>query len=120
MGRKPLELHTPDPHRVQLSEELVRLGLSRDEAEPLAGELLRMAEKLPAAEYRALVEGVVLGQRLRRAGSGIHESGTSSLTPILEDFASELKKLDEGLRVLTAYLVRLRDETRGSRDQTLH
>jgi hypothetical protein len=39
---------------------------------------------------------------------------------MLEDFAAELQKLDEGLRVLTAFLSRLREQTEISATRTLH
>ena len=124
MARKTTPSANPEPHRDQLCDELVRLGLAPTDAEPLADELLRLARELPAAEYRALVEGVVLGQRIRRPAaepaSTLEGPPGPALGNILEDFASELKKLDEGLRVLTAYLVRLRDETRSAGDHTLH
>jgi hypothetical protein len=61
---------------------------------------------LPEREYRALLEGVALGQRAARAPARSPE-----LSRMLEDFASELQKLDEGLRLLNAFLARLREQT---------
>jgi len=83
-----------------LRSELEQLGLARAEAAPLAEQLLDLAQARPEREFQALLEGVALGRRVSR---------TPELQRILEDFASEMKKLDEGLRLLTAYLVRLRD-----------
>ena len=39
---------------------------------------------------------------------------------MLEDFATEVQKLDEGLRLITAYLSRLREQTALEPARTLH
>jgi hypothetical protein len=89
-----------------LRGELERLGLAPAEAGPLAERLSRLSRDLPEREYRALLEGVAIGQRVARAPARSPE-----LSRMLEDFASELQKLDEGLRLLTAFLSRLREQT---------
>ena len=99
-----------------LRGELERLGLAPAEAGDLAEQLLGLASALPAREVRALLDGVALGRLSGRAAS----RRTPELHRMLEDFASELKKLDEGLRVLTAYLSRLRDHTAVEPGRTLH
>lgn len=103
--RKP---ESDDP-RDGLKGELERLGLSPRDAAPLADRLVRLAAELPEPEYRALVEGVVLGTRAG-AGAGVSDQ-KAGIQNLLEDFTSELKKLDEGLKLLTAYISRLRDQT---------
>jgi len=89
-----------------LRGELERLGLAPADAGPLAERLARLSRDLSEREYRALLEGVVLGQRAARSPARSPE-----LSRMLEDFASELQKLDEGLRLLTAFLSRLREQT---------
>ena len=89
-----------------LRGELERLGLAPAEAGPLAERLSRLSRDLPEREYRALIEGVAIGQRAARVPARSPE-----LSRMLEDFASELQKLDEGLRLLTAFLARLREQT---------
>jgi hypothetical protein len=89
-----------------LRGELERLGLAPAEAGPLAERLATLYRELPEREYRALLEGVAIG---RRAGSSPVRS--PELARMLADFASELQKLDEGLRLLTAFLSRLREQT---------
>jgi len=89
-----------------LRGELERLGLAPAEAGPLAERLARLSRELTEREYRALLEGVALGQRAVRAPARSPE-----LSRMLEDFACELQKLDEGLRLLTAFLSRLREQT---------
>ena len=74
-------------------------------AGPLAERLSQLSRDLPEREYRALLEGVAIGQRAARAAR------SPELARMLADFASELQKLDEGLRLLTAFLSRLREQT---------
>ncbi|HKA16230.1 MAG TPA: hypothetical protein VKH41_14500 [Myxococcota bacterium] len=87
-----------------LRGELEQLGVSPGEAAPLAECLIRLSRDLPEREYRALLEGVILGQRAAR-----EPARSPELQHMLEDFAVELQKLDEGLRVLAAYVKRLRE-----------
>lgn len=109
----------PESAGEALRGELEQLGVAPAEAAPLAERLERLARDLPQSEYRALLDGVRLGR------DALPQSGPAApeLHRILEDFAAELKKVDEGLRVLSAYLTRLRDRSRletAPADRTLH
>jgi hypothetical protein len=106
MRRKP---GTANPVAADvLCGELERLGLARADAGQLAERLARLARDLPEREYRTLLEGVILGQCAARQATRSPE-----LQRMLEDFAAEVQKLDEGLRLINAYLVRLRDLQQG-------
>ena len=85
----------------ELREELERLGSSLDASGPLADRLYGLARALGSRELRRLLDA----SRTPREAGG---ASTMEMAHLLEDFATELKKLDEGLRVLTAYLSRLR------------
>ena len=103
------------PAAAVLRGELERLGLAPAEAGSLAEQLVALSRGLPQREYRALLEGVRLGQR------AAHQPARSpELQRMLEDFAAELQKLDEGLRLLTAFLSRLREQTELPAARTLH
>ena len=112
MRSKP-EMASPVPTDA-LRGELERLGVSRADAGPLAERLARLSRELPEREYRALLQGVVLGQGARQP------TGSRELQRMLEDFAAEVQKLDEGLRLITAYLSRLREQTAPEPARTLH
>ena len=122
--RRKAELATPSQSPAasrtpgnDLREELERLGLAPEHAEPLADQLERLATALPTREYRALLDGVLLAQRAKsRAAS----QPSNELHRLLQDFAVELKKLDEGLQLLASYLVRIRDQTSGESRHVLH
>jgi len=118
MRRKPLATALAGSPSTEeaLRGELERLGLAPADAGSLAERLLGLARELPEREVRALLEGVILG---RRAGQP-PTPRSPELHRMLEDFAAELKKLDEGLRLLTAYLSRLREQTAVEPARTLH
>jgi hypothetical protein len=113
MRSKP-ETASPPPVDA-LRGELERLGLARADAGALAERLARLCRDLSEREYRALLQGVMLGQRAARQSVRAPE-----LQRMLEDFATEVQKLDEGLRVIAAYLSRLREQTALSPARTLH
>jgi hypothetical protein len=99
-----------------LRAELERLGLAPADAGELAARLAGLSDELPVREYLALLGGAPATSR--------PEPGQAPRSPefqrLLEDFASELKKLDEGLRVLMAFLARLRDHAVVEAPKTLH
>ena len=108
---------TPRPVENDLKGELERIGLAPEQAAPLAEQLERLAVALPAREYRALLDGVLLAQR---AKSRQARQPANELHRLLQDFAGELKKLDEGLQLLASYLVRIRKQTSGESRHVLH
>ncbi len=115
MAGKP-HTQTPAPAD-ELRRELERLGLPPSDAGPLAERLTGLSRNLPEREYRALLEGVVLGQR-----AGREPARSPELQRMLEDFACELQKLHEGLRLISAFLSRLREQTQPALEpaRTLH
>ena len=106
-----------DLSRDDLRLEFERLGLTPEQADPLADQLERLAGALPAREYRALLDGVLLAQRAKERGPR-HPS--NELHRLLQDFAVELKKLDEGLQLIASYLVRIREQTSSEIPRVLH
>ena len=89
--------------------------LVAENANAVAERLAQLSRDLPEREYRALLEGVILGQRAAR-----QTARSPELKRMLEDFAAEVQKLDEGLRLITAYLSRLREQTALEPARTLH
>ncbi len=100
----------------ELRHELERLGLAPADAGELASRLEGLSGELPVREVLALLDGA--GRDGHTAASPAPKA--PELHRILEDFASELKKLDEGLRVLMAFLIRLRDHAAVASPKTLH
>ena len=99
---------------VHIREDLERRGVSSEFSGSVSARLAAIAEDLSAAEYAAVLEGVAAAygvHRQRESQTAREES--KEIHRLVQDFAVELKKLDEGLRILSAYLVRMRERSRG-------
>lgn len=114
--RRKVRLPAASAEPDDLREELERLGLAPADAGELAARLQTLSDELPVRDYLALLGGAVLTPR--------RDPGEPPRSPefqrLVEDFTSELKKLDEGLRVLMAFLTRLRDHAAVEVPKTLH
>lgn len=96
-----------DPERIR--SDLEGRGIAPEFSEQVARRLAAIAPGLSAAEYAAILDGVSAaygahceisdpnGERLRDG---------NELRRLIEGFAGELRKLDEGLQMLSAYVVR--------------
>jgi len=97
----------------RIREDLEGRGVSPQFSDSVASRLAKIADDLGAAEYEAVLEGVA-------AAYGVHSEDesrgarveTREIHRLVQDFAVELKKLDEGLRILSAYLLRIRERTK--------
>ena len=107
MRGKPESEHSP-PTRCAASSS--GSGSRRAEAGPLAERLAQLSGTCPSASTARC-------SRAWRSASAprAQPARSPALARMLEDFASELQKLDEGLRLLTAFLSRLREQTPGAR-----
>ena len=73
--------------------------------------------------WEAIVEGVEVAYRVHRNGQeSLRRSlrDLSELSRLVDDFGGELKKLDEGLKMLAAYLSRMRKQVCSEGRQILH
>jgi hypothetical protein len=97
-------------HR-RIREMLEERGLAAEVAEQVARSIAAFAETLDDGARCAMVEGAVVAHRVQVQAQRIRPGpGSDELQAIFQDFAVELKKLDEGLRLLTSYLVRIRKQ----------
>jgi len=105
--RRDLEARGVDP--LFADAVLTRVALvSQDAAEP---------------SWEAIVEGVEVAYRVHRNGQeSLRRSlrDLSELSRLVEDFGGELKKLDEGLKMLAAYLDRMRKQVCSEGREILH
>jgi hypothetical protein len=120
MGRKPCRKRALDESAiradlpdVRIREELERRGVSAEFSGSVSSRLREIAGDLSAAEYAAVLEGVAAAYGVHReCESRSTRAESKEIHRLVQDFAVELKKLDEGLRILSAYLVRLRERSR--------
>lgn len=89
-----------------------RFGVPRDFAIPLMPMLERVALQEPSTEEWMLVLGGVA--RAYRAsqgeGEGQGDGEIGEVSGLMTQFSSELRKLDESLKVLSVYLERVRQQ----------
>ena len=103
--------------RVALEER----GIDAETAEGLAEAMRTKLVGRSRPELEALMDGVELGCQVQRAIARVEPSiGVNEMDRLFEDFAVELKKLDEGLRALAAYASRLRKKPEDDGEKILH
>ena len=98
--------------QTDIAEDLERLGLRGSMVTRLAMRLERSCGTLDPEAYLAVLEGAVAV--CDTAASGESEN-VREIQRLMEGFADELRKLEEGLRIVSAYVVRMQD--RASRER---
>ena len=106
----------------QIREDLERRGVSSEFSGSVSARLAEIAGDLSTAEYAAVLEGVAAAYGVHQQCEGRNARAESKeIHRLVQDFAVELKKLDEGLRILSAYLVRIRERSKSrNSDLVLH
>ena len=107
---RPRAHGSPDVDPEQVRSDLVHRGIDPEFSRSLAERLLPAAADLSADEYTAILDGVLAAYGVHREISGPHDAHfryANEHQRLMDGFGGELRKLDEGLRMLSAYLVRM-------------
>jgi len=125
--RNALSGVSPTPKRAELRErirsDLTRLGLAEQISETLAHKLEPTVAKLSDEEAAAVLGSVATAYGEQRDDSerrGVDAREMADVQRLMQGFSEEVQKLDEGLRVLSAYVSRLRKRGEDHVGQTLH
>jgi hypothetical protein len=97
-----------DPERVQ--SDLENRGIDSEFSRPVAQRLVAVVPGLSAAEYAAILDGVSAAYDVYRETSGLGDVSFrqgNELHRLMEGFTGELRKLDEGLQMLSTYILRM-------------
>ncbi len=97
-----------DPEQVR--SDLEQRGIDPEFSRPVAERLVAVAMDLSADEYAAILDGVSAAYGVHREISEPHDADlrqANELHRLIDGFTGELRKFDEGLRMLSAYLVRM-------------
>jgi hypothetical protein len=91
--------------------DLEARGVAPELASRLAAPVARRSSVLDAGRYQAVIAGIALavrmqGEEIARLRGAARE--LDEMQRLLGNFADELKKLDEALETLAAYVVRMR------------
>ena len=107
---RPRAHASPDVDPEQVRSDLEHRGIDPEFSRPVAERLVAAAADLSADEYTAILDGVLAAYGVHREISGSHDAHfryANELQRLMDGFGGELRKLDEGLRMLSAYLVRM-------------
>jgi hypothetical protein len=109
--------------RNRIRSDLERMGMDAQFSESVAQRLESTVAHLSPHEY-----GIVMGsiaavygvQREDGDAPGIAPEDIADVQRLMQGFGEEVQKLDEGLRMLSAYVSRLRKRAARSDAETLH
>ena len=107
----------------QIRKDLEVRGVDAETSALLATRLELELEPLSAAEYNAALDGVAAtcdvcqadADCLERYGHDVDE-----IQRLMQGFAGELRKLEEGLRIVSAYVLRMHDKASQSSGRLVH
>jgi len=110
------------PLRERLCADLARLGVAAGRVEAVARELEPVASKLPVDAYAALLAGVAAaaGDVPGGALAKDRELDVAGVERLMHGVREEVQKLDEGLRMLSAYVTGLRRSSHTRVNEPLH
>lgn len=106
----------------RIRADLEKRGVAAEFSQALSRRLESVLVGLPPEAYEALLAGVALAWREGRPAECAALPSRVELDEmqrLMGDFAGELRKLDEALELLTAYLTRMRAQAPAG-DRTLH
>jgi hypothetical protein len=107
-----------DGRSKQICSDLESRGVSRELSLPAARRLSPIAAGLSPKEYGAVLDGVAAAyvdpDEARAAGD------IGEIRRLMEGFSSELRKLEEGLQILSAYVARMGSRSNPERRTTVH
>jgi hypothetical protein len=110
--------------RARIERDLDRLGVSAELRALLSRRLEALAPTLSEEAYRAALAGALVAHDLHEQSARHVERNArdyQEIQRLLGVFSAEMKKLDEALRVLSAYVQRMRARAKTpARSESVH
>jgi len=122
----PLRSRSIPPARdcQQIRRDLERLGVRDELRDALCRRLEPIASTLSEDAYQAALAGIAAANEVHCVGEAALERSMGDLREIqrlLGAFSDEMRKLDEALRVLSAYVQRMRTQSSApARPRSVH
>jgi hypothetical protein len=107
----------------RIRQDLESLGVSRGFSAPVAERIAGLDGELDDHTYSAILDGVAVAFDAHRGDCQAIEDRSRDLDEIqrlMHGFAGELRKLEEGLRIVSAYVLRMHSKAKGDTGRTLH
>jgi hypothetical protein len=101
---------SPEVDPEQVRSDLEDRGIDPKFSRPVAQRLVAIAPDLSVPEYAAILDGVTAAYSVHREFSGSNDADlkhANEFRRLMEGCTGELRKLDEGLQMLSAYLLRM-------------
>ena len=109
--------------RERIRADLERRGVGPAYSKVISSHLERVSEGLSPKAYEAVLASVVLahgGRHAEAEPTAARPHDLSELRRLMNGFAGELRKLDEAMQILSAYVRRIRKSARVAGGDTLH
>jgi hypothetical protein len=103
--------------------DLADRGLNPADARKIAERMALAADGLSPDQYAVALDAAVAAfESMNDEAVAVAEAGRriDEIQRMMQGFAGELRKLEEGLRTLSAYAQRMRSQTSGDDPDTLH
>jgi hypothetical protein len=105
--------------RRRIRADLESKGVAPEFSESVADRLATIAPDFSSEEYSAVLDGVAAAYGVHRRDCEAARDASGDVDEIqrlMRGFAGELRKLEEGMQILSAYVHRMR--TRANRERT--
>jgi len=107
----------------EIARELENRGVPRDASRPVAKRLIGPLSNLDPCSYAAALDGAAAAWAAQRAEHRVLERSARNIEDIehlMQGLGDELRKLEEGLRVVSAYVVRMHDTANPRQPKSSH
>jgi hypothetical protein len=111
--------------RRRIRVDLERRGVARELTQPMAARLAPLVKALPSRAYGAALDAAAVALSVPRldgeaAGASDRAADVAEIQRLMLGFTDELRKLEEGLRILSAFVLRMRTRAGLDGDGVLH
>jgi hypothetical protein len=109
--------------RQRIRADLENKGVNPGFSEALAQRLERLRREPGSESYAAALEGAAAAYDAYRGDAELLEDRSRDIEEIqrlMQGFAGELRKLEEGLRIISAYVLRMRNRATRDGDGAFH
>jgi hypothetical protein len=109
--------------RRRIRSDLESLGMSPLVSEPVAERIDAVGAAPGSDAYRAALDGAAAAWQVYRGDCESLEQSSRDIAEIqrlMQGFAGELRKLEEGLRIVSAYVLRMHDKASRERRGAIH
>ena len=118
--RRPVRAGADSTENVRIHSDLRERGIAEELRAAFAERLAPISASGPPEAYAAALDAVVLAYRNGAPAAPTGPVSLNELQQLMTGFADELRKLEEAMRTLDAYVTRMRSQTDVLEHHRLH